>query len=79
MGFRTRLFAMLLLFAIVPAALLTILWGVTVGGALPLVTGQAGWDSVAATGRRAIAAAQEAPLTPAQRSALADHELELRA
>lgn len=79
LGFRTRLFTMLLLFAIVPAALLTILWGVTVGTALPLVTGQAGWDSVAATGRRAIAAAEEAKLTRAQRTALDAHERELRA
>jgi len=70
---------MLLLFAIIPAALLTILWGVTVGTALPLVTGQAGWDSVAATGRRAIAAAEQARLTTTQRSALDAHERELRA
>ncbi|MGI9089512.1 MAG: hypothetical protein ACR2GG_00245, partial [Gemmatimonadaceae bacterium] len=47
--FRTRLFAILSLFALVPAALVTVLWGVTVGSALPLVTGRAGWDSVAAT------------------------------
>ncbi|HEV2642623.1 MAG TPA: HAMP domain-containing sensor histidine kinase, partial [Candidatus Elarobacter sp.] len=61
------------------AALLTILWGVTLGSALPILTGRAGWDSVAATGRRAIAAAESAPLTRPQREALHAHERELRA
>ena len=77
--YRTRLFLILSLFALVPAALLTILWGVTLGSALPIVTGRAGWDSVAATGRRAIAAAETAPLTPPQRAAFAEHERELTA
>jgi signal transduction histidine kinase len=77
--FRTRLFVILSLFAVVPAAVLTILWGVTLGSALPILTGRAGWDSVAATGRRAIAAADSARLTPAQREAFHAHERELRA
>lgn len=77
--FRTRLFAILSLFALVPAALVTVLWGVTVGSALPLVTGRAGWDSVAATGRRAIAAADGAPLTRSQRRLFRAHERELSA
>ncbi|MGI8509521.1 MAG: sensor histidine kinase, partial [Gemmatimonadaceae bacterium] len=77
--FRTRLFAILSLFALVPAALVTVLWGVTVGSALPLVTGRAGWDSVAATGRRAIAAADSAPLTRSQRRLFRAHERELSA
>lgn len=77
--FRTRLFAILSLFALVPAALVTVLWGVTVGSALPLVTGRAGWDSVAATGRRAIAAADSAPLTRSQRALFRAHERELSA
>ena len=77
--YRTRLFLILSLFALVPAALLTVLWGVTLGSALPLVTGRAGWDSVAATGRRAIAAAQTAPLTRSQRTAFTNHEHELSA
>ncbi|MDQ6738657.1 MAG: HAMP domain-containing histidine kinase [Gemmatimonadota bacterium] len=77
--YRTRLFLILSLFALVPAAMLTVLWGVTLGSALPLVTGRAGWDSVAATGRRAIAAARTAPLTRAQRTAFKDHERELGA
>ncbi len=77
--YRTRLFLILSLFALVPAALLTVLWGVTLGSALPIVTGRAGWDSVAATGRRAIAAAQTAPLTRSQRAAFSAHERELGA
>jgi signal transduction histidine kinase len=77
--YRTRLFLILSLFALVPAALLTVLWGITLGSALPIVTGRAGWDSVAATGRRAIAAAKTAPLTRAQRAAFNEHERELGA
>ena len=77
--FRTRLFVILSLFAVVPAAVLTLLWGVTVGSALPIVTARAGWDSVAATGRRAVAAAERAPLTRSQREAFRAHERELRA
>lgn len=77
--FRTRLFAVLLLFAIVPAVLVTLLWGVTLGSAIPLLTRQTGWESVAVTGRRAVAAAARAPLTPAQREVFQAHERALRA
>lgn len=77
--FRTRLFAILLLFAIIPAILLTVLWGVAFNSTVPLITHQAGWDSVAATGRRAVQAAASAPLTPAQREAFYLHERTLRA
>lgn len=77
--YRTRLFLILSLFALVPAALLTLLWGVTLGSALPIVTGRAGWDSVAATGRRAIDAARTAPLSHSQRAAFGAHERELGA
>jgi nitrogen fixation/metabolism regulation signal transduction histidine kinase len=76
--FRTRLFAILSLFAVVPAVLLTLLWGVTLGRTLPLITQRVGWDSVAATGRRAIAVAQAAPLTRAQRETFRAHEHALR-
>ena len=75
--FRTRLFAILTLFAVVPAMVLTLAWGVTVREALPLVSGSAAWERVAGTGRQAIAAANAARLTPAQRAALAAHEQEL--
>ena len=76
--FRTRLVLILSLFAIVPALLLTLLWSGTVSTALPLLSGQAGWDSVASTGKRAIAEARKAPLNAEQRRALDAHERELR-
>jgi len=76
--FRTRLVLILSLFAIVPAFLLTLLWSGTVSTALPIMSGRSAWDSVAATGQRAIDAARRSPLTPAQRRAIDAHELELR-
>src|SRR5258705_6913408 len=76
--FRTRLILILSLFAIVPALLLTLLWSGTVSTALPFVTGRSAWDSVAASGEKAIAAARQAPLTPSQRRAIDAHERELR-
>jgi signal transduction histidine kinase len=76
--FRTRLVLILSLFAIVPALVLTLLWGGTVSTALPFVTGRPAWDSVAVSGEKAIAAARQAPLTASQRRAIDAHERELR-
>jgi two-component system nitrogen regulation sensor histidine kinase NtrY len=76
--FRTRLIVILSLFAIVPAALLTLFWSGTVSSALPLVSGRAAWESVATSGQRAIAAVRKAPLTASQRELVDEHELELR-
>ena len=76
--FRTRLVLILSLFAIVPAVLLTLLWSGTVSTALPFVSGRTAWDSAAASGERAIAAARQEQLTPAQRGAIDAHERELR-
>lgn len=76
--FRTRLIVILSLFAIVPAALLTLFWSGTVSSALPLVSGRAAWESVAASGQRAIAAVRTAPLTASQRELVDEHERELR-
>lgn len=75
--FRTRLFVILTLFAVVPAMVLTLVWGVTVREALPLVSGSAAWERVAATGRQAIIAARSTPLSPRDSAALAVHEQEL--
>jgi signal transduction histidine kinase len=66
------------LFAIIPAVVLTLLWSGTVSTALPFVSGRTAWDSAAASGGRAIAAARRAKLTPAQRAAIDAHERELR-
>jgi signal transduction histidine kinase len=76
--FRSRLVLILSLFAIVPALLLTLLWSGTVSTALPFVTGRSAWDSVAASGEKAIAAARQAPLTASQRRAIDSHERELQ-
>jgi signal transduction histidine kinase len=76
--FRTRLIVILSLFAIVPTALLTFFWSGTVSTALPLVSGRAAWESVAASGQRAIASVRTAPLTAAQRRLVDEHERELR-
>src|SRR3982750_422438 len=76
--FRTRLVLILSLFAIVPALVLTVLWSGTVSTVVPFVTGGSAWDSVAASGERAIAAARQARLTPSQRRAIDAHERELR-
>ena len=75
--FRTRLIVILSLFAIVPAALLTLFWSGTVSSALPLVSGRAAWESVAVSGQRTIAAVRTAPLTKAQRALVDEHEREL--
>jgi signal transduction histidine kinase len=76
--FRSRLVLILSLFAIIPALLLTLLWSGTVSTALPFVTGRSAWDSVAASGEKAIAAARQAPLTASQRRAIDSHERELQ-
>src|SRR5687768_17450023 len=75
--FRTRLVLILSLFAIVPAVVLTLLWSGTVSTALPFVSGRTAWDSAAASGERAIAAARQEQLTPAQRRVIDAHEREL--
>lgn len=77
--FRTRLFAILFLFAIIPAGILTLLGGLTLSSTLPLITGPARWDSVAATGQQAMSVAAELPLSDSQRIAFEAHEAELRA
>ena len=76
--FRTRLVLILSLFAIIPAVVLTLLWSGTVSTALPLVSGRTAWDSAAASGERAIAAARQEQLSTAQRRAIDAHERELR-
>src|SRR3954471_4827821 len=76
--FRTRLVLILSLFAIVPALVLTVLWSGTVSTVVPFVTGGSAWDSVAASGERAIAGARPAPLHSSHRRAIDNHEREPR-
>jgi len=72
------LFLILTLFATLPSLLLTLVWAGTFARALPLVSGSSAWERAAATGGRAIAAAQQAPLSPSDRAALRAHEIELQ-
>ncbi len=75
--YRTRLIVILSLFAIVPAAALTILWSETANRAISLVSGVGAWESVATSGQEAITAMRADRLTPEQRRALDTHEREL--
>ena len=75
--FRTRLFVILSLFAVLPSMALTLVWVGTASRALPLVSGSAGWERVAATGTQALAVARRGPLTTEERRVLDQHEQEL--
>ena len=77
-GFRTRLFLILTLFATLPSVVLTVVWAGTLARTIPLVSGSAAWERAAVTGGTALAVAQRAPLSPADRAALRAHELELQ-
>lgn len=77
LSFRTRVLLYLVLFAVVPSTVLLVGGAVVINSTLPVLSGGKAWDSVAATGRRAIDAVRAAPLTPAQRAAVDAHEREL--
>lgn len=77
LGFRSRLFLILALFAFVPSIVLTVAWGGAASRVLPRMSGAAAWDAVALSGTRAVQLARAAPGTPAADSALARHEQEL--
>lgn len=77
LGFRARLFVILALFALVPSIVLTVAWGTATSRVLSRMGGVAAWDSAAATGRRAVAAAKRAPQAPATVESLTRHEEEL--
>jgi signal transduction histidine kinase len=72
-GFRARLFLILLGFALVPTIVLTAAWEMTVVRALPLLGTAPAMERIAETGSRAIAATQSAPLTAAERALLDEH------
>ncbi|MEX2179130.1 MAG: ATP-binding protein [Gemmatimonadaceae bacterium] len=78
-GFRGRLFLILLMFAAIPSIVLTLAWGGTGRLLLPLVGSTAAWDTTAATGARALSVARErGPLSEDERAALEAHEGTLR-
>lgn len=76
--FRTRLIAILSLFAIVPALVLTLMWTATLSTAVPFISGKAAWERTAASGQAAIAVMRKGNLTAQERAVLAAHERELR-
>src|SRR4051812_6866653 len=77
-GFRGRLFFILLAFALIPSVLISFGWSATGSFVLSFAGARAAWDSVAATGERAVGAARSAALTAEQRRALDLHEETLR-
>lgn len=77
LGFRGRLFAFLLSFALVPSILLLLAWGAMTQWALPMVGATAAWDSVGASGKRAIAGARTSPNSRGTKRALDEHEARL--
>ena len=76
--FRTRLFATLLLFAVIPTIAVSLLWTGTASRALSLMSAGSAWERVARSGEAAMSSARTAPLSGEQRQALDAHEAELR-
>jgi signal transduction histidine kinase len=77
-GFRGRLFIILLSFALIPSIVLMLSGGIT-SWALNLVGTTEAWDSAAVAGTRAVNAITSAPLPANQRQALAQLDSNLRA
>lgn len=77
LAFRTRLLLILSLFAIVPAAVVTIAWGIAAGTMLDRVSTNEAWEQVAARGSTAFDSLRGAPLTNGQRTAVAALEQDL--
>ncbi|MGQ0537577.1 MAG: sensor histidine kinase [Gemmatimonadaceae bacterium] len=77
LAYRSRLFIILLLFAVVPGLVLTVAWGVVANQALPLVGGGAAWERLRESGRELTVSLRNARLSPGQRSRVNAHEHEL--
>lgn len=73
-GFRARLFLILLGFALIPTVVLAVAWELTVVRALPLLGTTPAMERIAGTGARAAEAVRAAPLTVEQRALLDEHE-----
>ncbi len=76
--FRSRLFLILLLFALVPSIVLSLAWAATSSLMLRFSGATAAWDSTASTGSRALAVARGRRLSPADSIAVLEHEQALR-
>lgn len=77
-SFRSRLFVILLLFAVVPTIVVTLVWAGTASRVLSMVSVGSVWERIALSADSAVRAAREAPLTPEQRALLDRHEAEVR-
>ena len=73
-GFRARLFLILLAFALIPTIVLAGAWELTVVRALPLLGTTPAMEHIAQTGSRAIGAVRAGNLTSEQRALLDEHE-----
>ena len=73
-GFRARLFLILLGFALIPTIVLSAAWELTVVRALPLLGTIPAMEKIAETGSRALKAGRSASLDAAQRRALDEHQ-----
>lgn len=73
-GFRARLFVILLSFAVIPTIVLAAAWELTVVRALPLLGTTPAMERIASTGARATDAVRTAPLSEEQRLLLAEHQ-----
>src|SRR5206468_1000184 len=60
-GFRGRLFLILLAFALVPSILVSLAWSATGSFVLPMFGTSAAWDSAAVSGERAADSLRTAP------------------
>ncbi len=77
LAFRSRLFGILLLFAVVPALVLTVAWGVLANKTLPLVGGGAAWERLGESGKELVTSLRAARLSPGQRAQVGAHAQEL--
>jgi signal transduction histidine kinase len=76
--FRTRLFAMLLLFAVIPTVTVTLVWSGLAARTLSLFSARSAWERIAQSGDDTYRVVASAPLTEEQRAALDRHQAELR-
>jgi signal transduction histidine kinase len=77
LSFRTRVLLYLVLFAVVPSSVLMLGGAGVVSSVLPVLASGSAWDSVAASGRQAIAVARSKPLTDGERQSVDELEREL--
>jgi signal transduction histidine kinase len=76
-GFRTRLFIILALFALLPSLVLTLIYGRTLTSTLLTVSGVRAWERAGETGGQLVTIARQKPLSPAERAVVDAHEREL--